>query len=80
MSATYLLPTPTQFPQTEKFESVELDYPPLTEFLHYLRDCHIDPTGMPDEQLERTVFAYLDVDYDHYQREQLERELILESL
>jgi len=35
---------------------------------------------MPYEQLERTVFAYLDVDYDHYQREQQERELILESL
>lgn len=80
MSTTHQLPPAPKFPQTKKFEDAELDYVPLLEFARYLRENNIDPSGMKHEQLERTIFAYLDVDYDSYWAEQAEREHILESL
>ena len=80
MQADYQIPAIRKFPQTKKFEDAELDYVTLIEFARYLRENKIDPTDMSLERLDRTVFAYLEVDYDAYQAEQEDLEHILESL
>jgi hypothetical protein len=73
-------PVVANFPHTTNFQSVEIDFVLLKEFTDYLKENNIDILGMNTERVDRTLFAYLNVDFTAYQQEQQEQIQLLDAL